>query len=134
VVLVSVVALAVVAYTVPAGVVEYAMAGSWFSPAPAPASSSRRTRRSPSPRSPRARGLAGSVGQLGQRVGTAVGTAIGLSLFYSTVYRENGAGDALAVFHDAYAYGMVAVGVFLGIALLLIGVIDLGARRRAAQD
>jgi hypothetical protein len=28
---------------------------------------------------------------------------------------------------------MVAVGVFLGIALL-IGVIDLGARRRAAQD
>jgi nitrate reductase gamma subunit len=63
-----------------------------------------------------------------------VGTAIGLSLFYSTVYREkDGAGDALAVFHDAYAYGMVAVGVFLGIALL-IGVIDLGARRRAAQD
>jgi len=30
-------------------------------------------------------GLAGSVGQLGQRIGTAVGTAVTLSLFYATI-------------------------------------------------
>ncbi|WP_433719074.1 MFS transporter [Microbacterium laevaniformans] len=135
VVLVSVVALAIVAYTVPAGVVEYAMAGvmviagagAGFVVAP---NQTLTLAEIPT----REGGLAGSVGQLGQRIGTAVGTAIGLSLFYSTVYREkDGGGDSLAVFHDAYAYGMVAVGVFLGIALLL-GVIDLSARRRAAQD
>lgn len=76
-------------------------------------------------------GLAGSVGQLGQRVGTSVGTAIGLSLFYATVYREADLGrDTLAVYHDAYAYGMAAVGGFIALALL-ISVLDLlGARRR----
>jgi hypothetical protein len=78
-------------------------------------------------------GLAGSVGQLGQRVGTAVGTAIGLSLFYATIYRESDAGlESLAVFHDAYAYGMAAVGLFLAIATL-ISVVDLiNLRRRGA--
>ena len=135
VVLVSVVALAVVAYTVPAGVVEYAMAGVMvLAGAGAGLVVAPNQTLTLAEIPTREGGLAGSVGQLGQRVGTAVGTAIGLSLFYSTVYREkDGAADSLAVFHDAYAYGMVAVGVFLGIALL-IGVIDLGARRRAAQD
>ena len=49
-------------------------------------------------------GLAGSVGQLGQRIGTAVGTAVALSLFYATIYRETGAADTqdLAVYQDAY--------------------------------
>ncbi|AUG28651.1 MULTISPECIES: MFS transporter [Microbacterium] len=135
IVLVSVAALAVVAYTVPAGVVEYAMAavmvvagaGAGLVVAP-----NQTLTLADIPT--RAGGLAGSVGQLGQRVGTAVGTAIGLSLFYSTIYREKGEGhDGLEVFHNAYAYGMVAVGVFVAIALL-IGVIDLGVRRRAAQD
>ncbi|MFZ8428662.1 MFS transporter, partial [Staphylococcus aureus] len=50
-------------------------------------------------------GVAGSVGQLGQRIGTAVGTAIALALFYATVYREQGGRDTLVVFHDAYASG-----------------------------
>lgn len=74
-------------------------------------------------------GVAGSVGQLGQRIGTAVGTAIALALFYATVYREQGDRDPLVVFHDAYATGMIAVGVFLGLALI-VGVADLAGRAR----
>ncbi|MDQ2661082.1 MAG: MFS transporter [Actinomycetota bacterium] len=76
-------------------------------------------------------GLAGSVGQLGQRIGTAVGTAVGLSLFYSTIYRENGSasGADLSVYHDAYGYGMISVAIFLAIAFA-VGLADLGARRR----
>jgi MFS family permease len=77
-------------------------------------------------------GLAGSVGQLGQRIGTAVGTAIALALFYATVYREqDGATDAV-VFHDAYGFGMVSVGVAVAIAFV-ISVVDLSARRRSQR-
>jgi len=78
-------------------------------------------------------GLAGSVGQLGQRVGAAVGTAVALSLFYATIYRESGAHDDLVVYHDAYAFGMLSVGVFLALAFL-VAIVDLTARRRAAED
>lgn len=78
-------------------------------------------------------GVAGSVGQLGQRLGTAVGTAVALALFYATVFREQGAATDLVVYHDAYAYGMIAVGVFLALALL-VGVIDLAGRRRSGAQ
>lgn len=78
-------------------------------------------------------GLAGSVGQLGQRIGAAVGTAVGLSLFYSAIYRESGTADELVVYHDAYAFGMLSVGVFLGIAFL-VAIVDLTARRNRAAD
>lgn len=74
-------------------------------------------------------GLAGSVGQLGQRIGTAVGTAITLSLFYSTIYRESEGKPDLEVFHHAYGIGMAAVAVLLAIAFG-VAVIDLTARRR----
>jgi MFS family permease len=75
-------------------------------------------------------GLAGSVGQLGQRIGTAVGTAVALSLFYATIWREtDGAGPDLTVYHHAYGYGMLAVALFLSVALAL-GLADLSARRR----
>ncbi len=134
VVLVSIVALAIVAYTVPPGAVEYAMAavmivagaGAGFVVAP-----NQTLTLADIPT--REGGLAGSVGQLGQRVGTAVGTAIGLSLFYSSIYRQQ-SGDhrGLEVFHEAYAYGMVAVAVFVALALLL-GVLDLNERRRAPE-
>lgn len=78
-------------------------------------------------------GLAGSVGQLGQRIGTAVGTAVALSLFYSTIYSAGeGVHPPIAVFHEAYVYGLISVGVFLALAFLL-AVIDLGARRRGAR-
>ncbi|MDQ0576112.1 MFS transporter [Agromyces albus] len=80
-------------------------------------------------------GLAGSVGQLGQRIGTAVGTAVTLSLFYSTIYRENGSeeGADLGVYHDAYGVGMLAVAIFVAVALA-VGIADLGARRRQRRS
>ncbi|WP_026096077.1 MFS transporter [Microbacterium sp. B19] len=78
-------------------------------------------------------GVAGSVGQLGQRIGTAVGTAIALALFYATVYRERDGRDTLVVFHDAYASGLIAVGVFLGLALI-VGVVDLAGRARRGSQ
>ncbi|MDQ1205768.1 MFS transporter [Microbacterium sp. SORGH_AS_0862] len=78
-------------------------------------------------------GLAGSVGQLGQRIGTAVGTAVALALFYATVYREDGhAAEDAVVFHDAYGFGMVTVALFLAVAFV-IAVADLGARRRSQK-
>jgi EmrB/QacA subfamily drug resistance transporter len=75
-------------------------------------------------------GVAGSIGQLGQRIGTAIGTAIALALFYATVYREQGSSSDLVVYHDAYGYGMISVGIFFSLALLA-GVLDLVSRRRA---
>ncbi len=78
-------------------------------------------------------GIAGSIGQLGQRIGTSVGTAVALSLFYATIYRE---GDSTApdivVYHDAYAYGMTAVAVFVALAFL-ISIVDLSSRRRGKR-
>lgn len=74
-------------------------------------------------------GLAGSVGQLGQRIGTAIGMAIALALFYAAIYRERGTAADLVVYHDAYMFGMAAVAGFIAIALVA-GIADL-ARRRA---
>ncbi len=75
-------------------------------------------------------GVAGSVGQLGQRVGTAVGTAVGLSLFYATIFRESGKAPDLVVYHDAYAIAMSAVGLFLGLAFI-VAIVDLTSRAKA---
>lgn len=75
-------------------------------------------------------GLAGSVGQLGQRIGTSIGTAVALSLFYSTIYREtSGSAPDLKTYQDAYGFGMLAVALFVVIAFA-IGVADLSGRRR----
>jgi MFS family permease len=77
-------------------------------------------------------GLAGSVGQLGQRIGAAVGTAVALSMFYAAIYRESGSHDDEVVYHDAYAFGMLSVGVFLALAFL-VAIVDLTARRRVGR-
>jgi len=74
-------------------------------------------------------GVAGSVGQLGQRVGTAIGTAVALSLFYATIYRESGTQEDIVVYHDAYAIGMISVALFLALAFI-VSITDLTARRK----
>lgn len=76
-------------------------------------------------------GLAGSVGQLGQRIGTAIGVAVAMSLFYAAIYREQGTAAELVVYHDAYLFGMLAVGGFVAIALVA-GIADLARRQRIA--
>lgn len=78
-------------------------------------------------------GVAGSIGQLGQRIGTAMGTAVALALFYATIFREQGSEADLVVFHDAYAFGMISVGIFLGLAVI-VGVADLASRRRTGSQ
>lgn len=75
-------------------------------------------------------GLAGSVGQLVQRIGTAIGTAVTLSLFYATVYDETGAHTQPVVYRDAYLHGLLAVGACLVLALLF-ALLDLRSRRRS---
>ncbi|MEN2738159.1 MFS transporter [Microbacterium sp. X-17] len=77
-------------------------------------------------------GLAGSVGQLGQRIGTAIGSAIALALFYATIYRENDGRPKPDVFHDAFLFGMISVIVF-GLIAFAVALADLGQRRRSAQ-
>ncbi|GAA1222635.1 MFS transporter [Rhodoglobus aureus] len=79
-------------------------------------------------------GLAGSVGQLGQRIGTAIGTAVALSLFYSALYNERNSSESnIDLYHHAYGTGMLATTLFFSIAML-IGVVDLGARKRRARQ
>lgn len=73
-------------------------------------------------------GVAGSIGQVGQRVGTAVGLAAATSAFYATVYREEGVLPQVVVFEDAYRNAALVVGLFLAIALTM-ALIDLRARR-----
>ncbi|SEB72451.1 Major Facilitator Superfamily protein [Paramicrobacterium humi] len=74
-------------------------------------------------------GLAGSVGQLGQRIGTAVGTAIGLALYYATIFAAGGRDTGIATYHQAYLRGMLAVTLLLALSLA-VGVADMGRRRR----
>ena len=77
-------------------------------------------------------GLAGSVGQLVQRVGTAVGMAITLSAFYATVFGESGSESSVVVYRDAYLHGLLIVGVCM-LAALGFALLDLrrGTRRVA---
>lgn len=132
--LAAVTALAVVGYALPAGIVEFAMAavltvggiggGLVIAPNQTLTLADIPVKQG---------GLAGSVGQLVQRIGTAVGTAVALSLFYAAVFAgEDAGGTMLEIHHDAYLYGLAAVALFLGIALVL-AVSDLSSRRRARR-
>lgn len=78
-------------------------------------------------------GLAGSVGQLGQRIGTTIGAAAALAFYYSTITRESSGGvDHVAAHQQGYMYGMLCAVIFLALAFV-VGVVDLDARRRAKR-
>ncbi|MCS5715611.1 MFS transporter [Herbiconiux sp. CPCC 205716] len=76
-------------------------------------------------------GVAGSMAQVGQRVGTAMGVAAASSIFFATLYREvPGNADNVMAYHDGFRNAFfVALGL-LAVALV-IGLLDL--RRRALQ-
>jgi EmrB/QacA subfamily drug resistance transporter len=57
-------------------------------------------------------GVAGSMAQVGQRVGTAIGVAAIISTFYATLFSEGGRTTHLQVFRDAFFHGiLVALGL-----------------------
>ncbi|GAB2974062.1 MFS transporter [Frigoribacterium salinisoli] len=71
-------------------------------------------------------GVAGSMGQVGQRAGTAIGTAVAVSTFYAIIAGEGG--TDLDVYHDAYRGGFFVVLGLIALALVL-GLVDLRARK-----
>ncbi|MFB2554319.1 MFS transporter [Herbiconiux liangxiaofengii] len=79
-------------------------------------------------------GVAGSMAQVGQRVGTAMGVAGASSIFFATLFREGPASaDDVMLYHDGFRNGfLVALGL-LAIALV-IGLFDLRRRRIESGD
>ena len=81
-------------------------------------------------------GVAGSIGQLGQRIGTAVGLAAATATFYATVYSENdggASGASLDVYHDAYRNSTIVTIGFVVIALVF-ALLDTRSRKVADVD
>jgi EmrB/QacA subfamily drug resistance transporter len=75
-------------------------------------------------------GVAGSVAQVAQRVGTAIGVAAGSSIFFSTIFRERDAADQAAVYSDAFRSGLL-VGIGLLLMAAVFAALDLRSVRRA---
>jgi MFS family permease len=73
-------------------------------------------------------GVAGSMAQVGQRVGTAVGVAAASSTFFATLYAESDLPDRLEVYHDSFRNG-VFVSLGLIVIALVLGLLDLRRRR-----
>ncbi|ROP45234.1 MULTISPECIES: MFS transporter [unclassified Rathayibacter] len=82
--------------------------------------------------SPEQGGVAGSVGQLGQRVGTAVGTACASAIFFATLASEAGMAEGLDRYHDAFRNGYFVTLGLIALALVL-GLLDLRRRRVTAR-
>ncbi|MDO4141822.1 MFS transporter [Clavibacter michiganensis] len=79
-------------------------------------------------------GVAGSMAQVGQRVGTAVGVAAASATFFSTLYAEAAGGGhaSLSVYHDGFRNGFLVTIALVAVALTL-GLVDLGQRRRRRE-
>lgn len=78
-------------------------------------------------------GLAGSVGQVAQRAGTAIGLAGATAIYYSTIYQEIGTRPELDVYHDAAAGALSVLFIFIGISMLF-ALIDLFQSRGRSKS
>lgn len=74
-------------------------------------------------------GVAGSMAQLGQRVGTSIGTAAATSVFFSAIIGESGTVSQLTAYHDGFRNGALVAIALVALALAL-AVTDLVARKR----
>ena len=73
---------------------------------------------------------AGSIAQLGQRVGTAVGVALVTAVFFATV--PGGGSHPVPEYHDAVRRGYLVTLALLAVALV-VGLVDLRERRKAGK-
>ena len=74
-------------------------------------------------------GVAGSMAQLGQRIGTSIGVAAATATFFATILRESGGEIALTAYRDGFRNALL-ISVGLMVAALALGIFDLRARRR----
>lgn len=77
-------------------------------------------------------GVAGSIGQLGQRLGTAVGVAAASAVFFATLASEKGIAEGLAGYHDALRNGYL-VAIALVVVALALALLDQRGRRLARR-
>ncbi|BDZ44313.1 hypothetical protein GCM10025866_02220 [Naasia aerilata] len=78
-------------------------------------------------------GVAGSMAQVGQRVGTAIGVAAATSTFFATLYAKAHHESSLAVYHEGFRNGILVAVALIAVALVL-GLFDLGQRRHAHEQ
>lgn len=78
-------------------------------------------------------GVAGSIGQVGQRAGTAVGIAAATAAFYATIYAEEGMVGRVDVYQNAFLHAALVILGFVSVALVL-ALLDLRARRTGALE
>ena len=72
-------------------------------------------------------GLAGSLAQMGQRIGTAIGLAATLSVFFFVLAEEQAA-TLSARYHDAFAVAMLVI-VGLLVVALVFALLDVRVRK-----
>ncbi|KQO06713.1 MFS transporter [Agreia sp. Leaf244] len=77
-------------------------------------------------------GVAGSLAQVGQRVGTAIGVAAVSSTFFATLYRDKADPDQLMAYHEGFRNGIL-IAISLITVSLIVGLVDLRSRAKAAK-
>lgn len=78
-------------------------------------------------------GVAGSMAQVGQRVGTAIGVAAVISIFYATLFAGVESADQVQVFRDGFLHGMLVALGLVAVALA-IALIDVFGPRSGKAD
>jgi MFS family permease len=74
-------------------------------------------------------GVAGSMAQLGQRIGTSIGVAAATSAYFATILKESGQVAELTAYHDGFRNGVV-ISIGLIVLAFALAVTDLVARRQ----